>query len=289
MVKSFLLNISSFFDKIQALWEGKSSLRIVSTVLVFCFIISSILSVLVINDVIHLGKFNNDFKNPFFSVEIVFTLLLITELLRLIFVLPQSVAKSVGKQFELLSLIFLRDGFKQFSHIDPAFTWSNIEESFIFMSIYGFGAIAVFTIIGFSHKLQKHIKLSQIEDDQEQFVYFKKLIGLFLLVAFAIVGYIDVTTFVFEGYYLHSFHTFFSILIFSDIVIVLVALRYTHNYYKIFRYSAFVLATILIRIALSVQPYYDVLIGVTAALFVLVLTLIYNYFLGLQPTKKEME
>jgi len=288
MVKSFLFYISSFFDKLKNLWEGKSSLRIVSTVLVICFVISSLLSALVINDFIDLGKFNNDFKNPFFSVEIVFTLLLITELLRLIFVLPRSVAKSVGKQFELLSLIFLRDGFKEFSHIDPSFTWSNIEKPFMFMSIYGFGAIAIFSIIGFTHKLQKHIKLSQIEDDQEQFVYFKKLLGLLLLIAFAIVGYIDVKTLIVSGYYLHSFHTFFTILIFSDIIIVLVALRYTHNYFRIFRYSAFVLATILIRISLSVQPFYDVMIGVIAALFVLLLTLAYNYFLDLLP-KKKME
>ncbi len=287
MVTKLLLYSNTVFDKLKEYWASKSSLRFISAMLVVCFVISSLLSFAVIYEYIDLGKFNNQFKNPFFPIEIVFTLLLITELLGLIFVLPKSVAKSVSKQFELLSLIFLRDGFKEFSHIGPDFTWMNVKEPLLFMVIYGFGAIVIFAIIGFTSKLQKHIKLTQTEDDQEQFVYFKKLLGLLLLVAFSIVGFIDIKTLIVSGSYLHSFHTFYTILIFSDIIIVLVALQYTHNYYKIFRYSAFVLATILIRISLSVQPYYDVLIGVVAVLFVLVLTLAYNYFLDLLPNENS--
>ncbi|MEQ9167276.1 MAG: hypothetical protein RLO12_13545 [Fulvivirga sp.] len=274
-----LAPIGFFFDRLKGLWEGQASLRIISSTLVGSFIITSFLSVLVINDFITLGKFTTYFENPFFSIEIVFTLLLITELLRLIFVLPRSVAKSVAKQFELLSLIFLRDGFKEFSKIGSDFTFENIQTPLLHMTIYAFGAIVIFAIIGFSSRLQRHIQLTQIEDDQAQFINFKKLLGLLLLVAFSIVGFIDIQTLLVSGKYLHSFHTFYTILIFSDIVIVLVALRYTHNYYMIFRYSAFVLATILIRMALSVQPYYDVIIGVIASFFILVLTLTYNYFL----------
>jgi len=286
MVSKLLVYSSNIFDNLEEIWTGKLSLRFVSNLLVVCFVVCSLLSVLVINKYIYLGVFNSQFLNPFFSIEIVFTLLLITELLGLIFILPKSVARSVGKQCELLSLIFLRDGFKEFSHIGSSFNWSNIKDPFIFMVIYGFGALAIFAIIGLSQRLQKHIKLTNTEDDQEQFVYFKKLLGLFLLVAFAIVGFIDVKTLLLDGTYLHSFHSFYTILIFSDIIIVVVALRFTQNYYKIFRYSAFVLATILIRISLSVEPYYDVIIGVTAALFILILTLVYNYFLDLLPNQK---
>ncbi|PCI09768.1 MAG: hypothetical protein COB73_04740 [Flavobacteriaceae bacterium] len=257
-----------------------------SVVLVASFIICTLLSVLVINDYITLGHFTNQFKNPFFSIEIVFTMLLITELFGLIFMLPKSVAKSVGKQFELLSLIFLRDGFKEFSHIGSDFTWLNIKEPLLNMSIYGFGAIAIFAVLGYTYKLQKHIKLTHTEDDQEQFIRLKKLLALFLLVAFAIVGYMDIKALITTGAYLHSFKTFYTVLIFSDIIIVLIALRYTVNYYKIFRYSAFVLATILIRVSLSVKPFFDVIIGVVAALFILALTLAYNYFLKELSPKK---
>lgn len=284
-MKRFLSHINSFYELLKLIWESKRSLYVTSVVLVASFISCSLLSFLVINDYVDLGVFNPHFKNPFFSIEVVFTMLLITELFGLIFMLPRSVAKSVGKQFELLSLIFLRDGFKEFSHIGTNFNWEFLKEPFVNMMIYGFGAIAIFAILGFTSKLQRHIKLTNTEDDQEQFIRLKKLLAILLLIAFAIVGYIDIKELIVSGTYLHSFKTFYTVLIFSDIIIVLIALRYTLNYYKIFRYSAFVLATILIRVSLSAQPYYDVIIGVVASLFVLILTLAYNYFLKELPDK----
>ena len=63
------------------------------------------------------------------------------------------------------------------------------------------------------------------------------------------------------------------------ITVVLFSLRYTSKYYNLFRYSSFALATILIRVSLTAPPYINVILGITAGLFVLGLTLIYNYFL----------
>ena len=286
MLARFLSYINSIYEKIKLFWESKINLYFISVFLVLTFIFSTLLSVLVINDYLHLGGFNENFRNPFFSIEIVFTLLLIIELFGLIFVLARSVANSVGKQFELLSLIFLRDGFKEFSHFGTNLEWSLIKDSFTNMMIYGFGAVIIFAVIGLNKSLQKHIKLTTTEEEQVQFIRLKKMLALMLLVAFLIVGFLDLKVLIETGSYLHSFHTFYTVLIFSDILIVLIALRFTFNYYKIFRYSAFVLATILIRVSLSVEPVYDVIIGVTASLFILALTITYNYFLKDVPEKK---
>lgn len=286
MLKKTLTYTEGVFDVFKRLYESKRSLNATSVVLVLAFVICSLLSVLVLLDYINLGYYQSKFQNPFFSIEIVFTLLLIVELFGLIFVLPQSVAKSVSKQFELLSLIFLRDGFKEFSHIGPNFSWEHMKESLIPMVVYGFGAIIIFSLISVTGTLQKRYKLTSTEDDQIQFIRLKKLLAILLLIAFAAVGYNDLKTLIYTGSYLHSFQTFYTVLIFSDIIIVLIALRYTLNYYRIFRYSAFVLATILIRISLSADTYYNVAIGVVACLFVLALTIAYNYFLKDTSQKK---
>ena len=278
MQNALLSYISLVFDKLKSFWDSKTSSYLISVILVASFIVLSILSLLVVKGIITLGAFTNNFKNPFFSIEIVFTMLLISELFGLIFILPTSVSKSVSKQFELISLIFLRDGFKAFSHMGSDFSWEVTYEPLKEMVVYGFGAVVIFFILGLTSKLQKHVKITSIEDDQEQFIQLKKMLSILLLIAFAGVGYIDIRELFQSGLYLHSFHTFYTILIFSDIIIVLIALRYTMNYFKIFRYSAFVLATILIRISLSLEVLYDVLIAVIAAVFILLLTLVYNYF-----------
>ena len=286
MKVKILHNTELFFNKLKGLWENELTNKIVSYSLVYIFISSSIISYLVYHNYITVGRFDSAFRNPFFAIEISFTLLLILELLSLIFVLHKSVAKSVGKQFELLSLIFLRSGFKEFSHIKD-FEWSKMTDSVYNMFAYGFGALAIFVILGFTEKLRRHTRLTETEDDQKEFIQVKKMLSLLLMIAFLTVGVLDIIALSKTGEYLHSFHSFYTVLIFSDILIVLIALRYTLNYYKIFRYSAFVLATIFIRISLSLEAFYNVIIGVFTVTFVFLLTLSYNYFIkDIVKTKK---
>jgi len=169
MKTKILYHSEYLFNKIRSLWENQLTNKIVSYSLVWIFIFSSISSYFVRNNYIYLGHFNKAFRNPFFAIEIAFTLLLILELLSLIFVLHKSVAKSVGKQFELLSLIFLRSGFKEFSHIEH-FEWETMSTSVLYMFAYGFGALTIFIIFGFTEKLRRHTRLTETEDDQKEFI-----------------------------------------------------------------------------------------------------------------------
>ena len=265
------------FDFLKSTWENKNTHKLISSFLVFVFIAGVL--VYVTGQFIDNAFLKKYFSYPFFVIELVFTLLLITELLSLIFILPKSVAQSVIKQFELLSLIYLRSAFQDFSHIHSLSEWSLKSEPLLNMFVYGTGALVVFTIIGFTLKLQRHIRLTQSDEEQSNFICSKKLLALLLLLSFMIIGSYDIYTFFTTGEYLHSFNFFYTMLVFSDIIIVLIALRYSLNYLRIFRYSAFVLATIFIRISLSMHSYQGVIIGVSSAIFVLLLTLTYNYFL----------
>jgi hypothetical protein len=270
--------IIKLFDKQVLFWESPKTIQRISSFLVLSFIVSGICSSLVYFNLISIGQFNNVFNHPFFAIEVAFTILLILELLSLIFVLPKSVSRSLGKQFELLSLIFLRDAFKEFSHLDNCFLWQDAKATILSMLTYSFGSLIIFTVMGFTQRLNRRIRLSETYGNQFQFVRIKKLLALFLLISFFFIGIRDVIILVQTGEYLHSFDTFYTVLIFTDIVIVLVALRYTINYYRVFRYTAFVLATILIRISLTLEVYYNVALGVIAALFVLLLSIVYNHF-----------
>ncbi|WP_103070371.1 hypothetical protein [Aquimarina sediminis] len=279
--------IIKLFDKQVLFWESPKIIQRISSFLVFSFIICGICSSLVYYKLISIGDFNNVFKHPFFAIEVAFTILLILELLSLIFVLPKSVSRSLSKQLELLSLIFLRDAFKEFSHLDNFLMWSESKDTIQSMLVYSFGALAIFTIMGFTQRLNSQIRLSETFVNQTQFVRIKKLLALFLLISFFLIGCRDFVVLIQTGKYLHSFDTFYTVLIFTDIIIVLVALRYTINYYRVFRYTAFVLATILIRISLTLETYYNVFLGVTTAIFVLLLAIIYNY-MQKYLTKREL-
>ncbi|TRW99981.1 hypothetical protein [Flavobacterium gawalongense] len=270
--------ITGLFDKHVLFWENPKIIKTISTFLVVIFIACGVCSFLVSQKIISLGHFNSLFKHRFFAVEVVFTILLIFELLSLIFVLPKSVTRSLGKQFELLSMIFLRDAFKEFSHLDEFVLWSDSSKSIINILVYSFGALTIFTIMGFTRKLNREIQLSETYINQFQFVRIKKMLAIFLLLSFFYIGFNDFITLLQTGVFLHSFETFYTALIFTDIVIVLVSLRFTTNYYRVFRYSAFVLATILIRISLTLEPCYNVILGIITTLFVFTLAKVYHYF-----------
>lgn len=273
----FLAFTESLYDRLKNYWESPSSLRAISNFLVISFIAGMLYYALIAFNI--LPPLNEFFTHPFFAIEISFTLLLIFELFSLIFTLPQSVARSNLKQYELLSLIFLRSGFKEFSHIDELSSWTLNSEPIMNMFIFGIGGLAIFALVSLTERLQRHVKLTTDIAEQNKFIQIKKLISVLLFLAFLVIGAEDIYILLSTGHYLHSFDTFYTILIFSDILIVLIALRYSTAYIRIFRYSAFVLATIIIRLSFSLEAMESVLVGVAGAVFVLLLTLSYNYYL----------
>ncbi|MBP7172610.1 MAG: hypothetical protein KBA33_00900 [Cloacibacterium sp.] len=287
MRTSILQNAENFFDRIHHIWESATTSRLLSFILVMVFLSVSGVSFLAKWELPFFDTLKDEVKSPFYAIEISFTILLVFELLSLIFVLPNSVSKSVGKQLELLSLIFIRGAFKEFSHIKD-FDWEGMSEQIINMSFYTIGALLIFIMLGLATRFRKHYPLSTSAEDNNRFIQAKKLIALLLIFFSLIVGFSDLILMYRKHNFsssFHTFHTFYTLLIFSDILIVLIALRYTMSYYKIFRYSAFVVATIFIRLALSAEMYFNIIIGVSVAAFVLLLTISYNYFIQFSKEK----
>ena len=73
-----------------------------------------------------------------------------------------------------------------------------------------------------------------------------------------------------------SIQSFYTLLIFTDIFILIFSLRYSSKYYNLFRYSSFALATLFLRLTISAPAYYNVLLAVIAGVLVLGVTYIYN-------------
>ena len=68
------------------------------------------------------------------------------------------------------------------------------------------------------------------------------------------------------------FENVYTILIFADILMVLVAQRFLPNFQALFRNSGYVIATLLMRISFAAPAYFDTLVGVIAAGYALLLT-----------------
>lgn len=214
--------------------------------------------------------------NHFYAVEIAFTLLLFAEVVSLIFALTRSFSRSIGIQLEILSLILLRDTFKQFTDFSEPIEWEQVSDGVVPMISDSLGALAIFMIVGIYYRLQKRRPITIDEGDQQSFIAYKKLIALGLIFIFALIGIVDIVRWV-RGLEIYPFfETFYTVLIFTDVLMVLISLRYSINFSVTFRNFGYAVVTVFIRLALIAPTVIGVLLAIGTALFTLVLTYAYN-------------
>ena len=237
------------FDRLERLWESDRVERLVGTSLVIVFIVAMAVIELNRQDLLPRSVAARLTTNHFGAVGVAFAVLLALEVVGLVFALAHSVANSVGKQFELLSLILLRKAFLEFSGFGEPVEWERIAHSVpVILADLG-GALVIFLLVGLFYRVQRHRPITQSEREQAGFVCSKKVIALLLLVTFAVMAAGQLIRLGNGHGAHHFFEQFYTVLILSDILIVLVSLRYTSDYRVIFRNSGFAAATVLIRLA----------------------------------------
>jgi len=270
------------FDPLHHFWERDSTQRAVAGFLVIVFICA--LASIEIN---RRGWVSGPLADiiptsHYMAINVAFTLVLILEVISLIFTLPCSISKAVGKQFEILALILLRSAFKALADFPEPIAIVGHEHQLWVIIADGCGAVAIFAMLGVYSFLRRNLdEVGRRGQPLFRFVAAKKVVALVILGIFIFMGIMhSINVFKYGNHYHHDhfFKNFYTVLIFSDIMLVLIAQRFLPEFRAVFRNSGFALSTLLIRLALTAPPYYNVGIGVGAAAFACGLTLVYNLF-----------
>lgn len=267
------------FDPLHHYWEHDRTQKAVAGFLVFVFILA-----LGVIEMKRQGWLSGSLAemvptSHYMAINLAFTLVLVLEVISLIFTLPCSVSKAVGKQFEILALILLRSAFKALADFPEPITITGHEQELWIIITDGGGAIAIFALLGVYTLLRRQLD-ETISGGVPlfKFVAAKKMLALCMLAIFFGMG-IQNGMLILDGQKpFNFFQSFYTVLIFSDIMLVLIAQRFLPKFHAVFRNSGFALATLLIRLALTAPPYYNVAIGIGSAVFACTLTLVYNTF-----------
>ncbi|MBC7806372.1 MAG: hypothetical protein H7145_09490 [Akkermansiaceae bacterium] len=278
--------INPFYDLLFRYWEGDRSQRWQANLLIFVFIVA--LTAIELTRRNLLPESFNLPTNHFYAVKLVFEILLMIEVLGLVFNLAGSVANSMGKQFEIYSLILLRQSFKEFVNFAEPIEWAYVGNSVKFILSDTLGALLMFALVGVFYRMQKHRRITENAEELVNFVTTKKLIALLLLITFICVGLNDAWLWATRRDAYNFFDVFYTILVFSDILLVLISLRYNSTYSIVFRNSGFAVATILLRLAITAPPFINVGLGVAAVVLSIGLTFVYNSFLLNLPQSEAM-
>ncbi len=229
-------------------------------------------------------------RNYLSAIYTPFSIILFYEVLVLIAAIPKSVTQSIAGQFEIVSLIFIRSFFKDIAHFDIEETqrpWSELQPALIDVAagLFMFLLVTVFQQIA----RRPPDVAGVITADLRRFIARKKTIALLLTVLFlwlagSAIGHfvISVNQQIHGGQVLvetrPAFYTeVFTVMIFTDVLILILSLLVSGRYEFVFRNAAFVIATILIRLSLTTPGPSGAMLGVAAMMFGIATLLVYNY------------
>ncbi|MEM6673312.1 MAG: hypothetical protein AAF726_10750 [Planctomycetota bacterium] len=270
------------FDELRERWERPTTRRAIGWALVLAFFVS-----IVAIELSRLGLVTSFFGRPLptnhlAAISWVFTLLLIAEVLDLIFSLAESVANALGKQLEIFSLILIRKNFDELAKLPEPIDLTGGRYVLYEMGALALSALIVFVALVAYYRLQRHRPISTNPEDVARFVSLKKIVALGLLGAFVLTGlFFGVETLTVDSsedaLSLDFFVVFFTVLVFSDVLLVLASLTVTREYRIVFRNFTFAVVTVFLRLALVADPYTKSILGAATAVFALAAAWAFEY------------
>ena len=187
-----------------------------------------------------------------------FSIFLAYEVYELIRTIPKSFTNSIGKQFEIITLLVVRDILKRLSDIDATVS-SSVDDSITTLAIECIAFVALFCTALFFKNAQRDVSLdANRNEDLENFISQKKQLAILLLGVYILVAAYSLSTWsysLFQGdgstNRMIFFLDFFTILIMADILILLVSYQYITDFSHLARNTGFILSTVILRVAIA--------------------------------------
>ncbi|WP_162415653.1 hypothetical protein [Cyclobacterium roseum] len=277
--------------------------KIIITIAVIGFIIHLSLIILSI-----LGIFESDYApglldNPIASIYTPFSFILVYEVYLLVYFLPKSITFYIGKQYEIILLILIRRLFKDLAQLDLQKSWFSSQDDLQFT--YDIGAtLIIFTLIFIFYYLNskrtavQQGKLPQQEQTQ-RFIKTKKKLAIVLIVVLFFLAVYSFGNYFNQLFFDVShkvdsikdinnifFDEFFTILILSDVLLLLISYTHTSSFRSVIRNSGFVISTILIKLSFGTEGLLNNVLVVSAISFGVLILLIHNFYENIEPLDK---
>ena len=204
------------------------------------------------------GEASELVSSPLSALYTPFSILLVYEVYQLIRTIPDSFSSSVGKQYEIATLLVVRDILKRLSEVESSEGWEiSSDLGFLLVECGAFLAL-FYTSLTYFRISNGADKSGDMSDDIVIFVEAKRVVANTMLLVFLSVAAYSFWTWiesVQEGGGSVSrvifFLDFFTFLILADILILLISYWFYTDFGNLARNTGFVLSTVIIRVAIS--------------------------------------
>ena len=204
------------------------------------------------------GEASELVKSPLSTLYTPFSILLVYEVYQLIRTIPDSFSSSVGKQYEIATLLVVRDILKRLSEVENSEGWKiSSDLGFLLIECAAF-LVLLYTSLTYFRISSSSEKSEQMADNVAIFVEAKRGIANAMLLIFLVTAAYSFYTWVDsvqDGGGSVSrvifFLDFFTFLILADILILLISYWFYTDFGNLARNTGFVLSTVIIRVAIS--------------------------------------
>ena len=191
-------------------------------------------------------------------------------------------------------MIVIRRIFKDLSKLDLQGDWWTNEYNLQFIADL-LTTVLLFGLILLFHKIsKKRITLAgdiSFPGTLQTFINRKKIIALVLVPILLLLGVFSLGNWIFHTFVIHDqtitsisnlnlifFNEFFTILILTDVLLLLFSLFHQNDFYKVIRNSGFIVSTILIRLSFSSTGLLNNVLILVGVLFGVIILVIHNQF-----------
>jgi len=294
--------IYHFIDQISSILLKNSLKEKVEKAVVYLaiglFLLHLLLIAVIDLKLIESTKFQDLTINPISALYTPFSVILIYEIYLLVFYLPKSITNYIGKQYEIITLILIRKIFYDLAQLEFSEEWFSIQGDLQF-TVDILAALLLFIGIFFFYRLDQSSKKSnKITEKVEKYIKIKKLFASLLIPVIIGLAFFSVYNFIFNSNIspasisknikeLNSifFEDFFTILIISDVLLLLFSFLQTNQFSRVIRNSGFIISTVLIKLSFSTEGLLNPILIVTAVTFGLLILLVYHQYSKLEVKK----
>lgn len=209
--------------------------------------------------ILKVGSASTDLlDSPLDALYTPFSILLAYEVYQLIRAIPESFSTAVGKQFEIVTLLVVRDIFKRLSELEFSGDWT-IDSELKLIVIECLTFITLFTTsLIYRANSNTDTKVDFKDNELLNFVQNKQKIAVVLLATYLVVAMFSFSNWIIsvgegDGSVTREifFLDFFTILILADILILLISYGYSTDFTNLARNTGFILSTVVLRVAIG--------------------------------------
>ena len=274
----------------------KKAERFFVIVAIVSFIIHLAAILLIDVGIIETPKNKSLIISPLAAIYTPFSFILIYEVYLLVFYLPKSMTDYIGKQYEIITLILIRKIFYDLSQLKLNTNWFEAEADLQFTYDI-LGVLSLFVLIFLFYKLSKKYKeitgekQIDINEKTKRFIRIKTLMANLLVPVVFFLAIYSFGNWIFENTIevkdvskgikdVNSifFDDFFTVLILTDVLLLLITFFQTDVFSRVIRNSGFIISTIMIKLSFSADGVLNTILIVCAVGFGVLLLLIFNQY-----------